>query len=475
MSSTYSPNLRIQLMGTGDQAGTWGTTTNVNLGGIIENAISGYTNVNVISTDQAFTYAYGLSDLSANQSGAAVVHIASATSNSNVYAPPNPKTYIVFNDTAYSIIIYNSTAIGNTTPSGFGVTIPAGQTILVYSNGSSFYAVNSLTTNNLTGTTQYSIPYQSASGTTTFLSPTTAGYLLKTNNTGSAPSWVAPSTLTVGTATNATTATNLSGTTQYSLPYQSGSGSTSYIAPGTNGYVLRSFSTSGAPYWDSALNLYAGGVNVNNGVVSNNYSLALITAGGGGTQVVYAGTTGAYNPYTNVLSVAGINVSGTAYSNNQVLVSSPNTNTAGTDGGWITFTPVLAGSNGGVTFTYSANAQQGRYLVMGNMVYVQIYIGWTAASATTDQLVINNLPLTGSALPSGWGNIYNGFGLLQCSHAVSYGLQLFPVVLNGGNKLYLYAPNGSYPLQGSSTSNFNAGVTISSTGFVYGCFSYSTS
>ena len=160
---------------------------------------------------------------------------------------------------------------------------------------------------------------------------------------------------------------------------------------------------------------------------------------------------------------------------NNIPVSSPNTATSGSDGGWQSFTPVLTGNASTVTFTYSANAQQGRYLVIGNMVYVQIYIGWIAASATTDFLIINNLPISGSALPSGWGNNYNGFGLLQCSHAVAYGLQLFPVVLNGGNKLYFFAPNGTYPLQSSSTSSFNAGVTISSTGYVYGCFSYSTS
>jgi hypothetical protein len=33
--STYSPDLRIELITTGDQAGTWGTTTNTNLGTLI--------------------------------------------------------------------------------------------------------------------------------------------------------------------------------------------------------------------------------------------------------------------------------------------------------------------------------------------------------------------------------------------------------------------------------------------------------
>jgi hypothetical protein len=32
MASTYSTNLKIELMALGDQAGTWGTTTNTNFG-----------------------------------------------------------------------------------------------------------------------------------------------------------------------------------------------------------------------------------------------------------------------------------------------------------------------------------------------------------------------------------------------------------------------------------------------------------
>ena len=41
MSSTYSTNLRTELIGSGDQAGTWGTTTNTSLGSILEQAIAG--------------------------------------------------------------------------------------------------------------------------------------------------------------------------------------------------------------------------------------------------------------------------------------------------------------------------------------------------------------------------------------------------------------------------------------------------
>jgi hypothetical protein len=45
MASTYSTNLKIELIGTGEQAGTWGTTTNTNLGTALEQAVVGKADV----------------------------------------------------------------------------------------------------------------------------------------------------------------------------------------------------------------------------------------------------------------------------------------------------------------------------------------------------------------------------------------------------------------------------------------------
>jgi hypothetical protein len=56
---------------------------------------------------------------------------------------------------------------------------------------------------NLAGGTAMSIPYQSASNVSTFLAAGTAGFVLSTNGTGSAPSWINPTGLAAGTATNA--------------------------------------------------------------------------------------------------------------------------------------------------------------------------------------------------------------------------------------------------------------------------------
>jgi len=144
--STYSPDLRITLITTGDQAGTWGTTTNTNLGTIIEDAIAGYDTVSVTSANQAFTALNGAAD----QARLAMIQLTTTTAaNFAVYAPPNSKQYIIWNNSAYTATIYNSTVINNTTAAGTGVAIASGDRVVVFSNGTNFYDVKA---NSITGT-----------------------------------------------------------------------------------------------------------------------------------------------------------------------------------------------------------------------------------------------------------------------------------------------------------------------------------
>jgi len=135
MSSTYSSSLRIELIGTGDQAGTWGNTTNTNLGTLMEAGICGYTSVSVASANQALTALNGAEDQSRN----AVLALTTSTgANFAVYAPPAEKTYVIYNASSYTATIYNSTVLGNTTAAGTGVAIPAGKTVAVWSDGTNF-------------------------------------------------------------------------------------------------------------------------------------------------------------------------------------------------------------------------------------------------------------------------------------------------------------------------------------------------
>jgi hypothetical protein len=146
--STYSPSLRIELITTGDQAGTWGNTTNINLGTLLESGICGYTSVSVTSANQAFTALNGAADEARQQT---IALTTTTGANFAVYAPPVEKTYIIYNASAYVATLYNSTVIGNTTAAGAGIAIPAGKTMTVWSEGTNFAFQNTLLVGNVVG------------------------------------------------------------------------------------------------------------------------------------------------------------------------------------------------------------------------------------------------------------------------------------------------------------------------------------
>jgi hypothetical protein len=138
MPSSFSPNLRIELIANGEQAGNWGSTTNTNLGTLVEDAISGYETVSVTSANQAFTNADGAADQARN----AMIELTTTTGAVfNVYAPPSPKLYVIYNASAFTATVYNSTVVGNTTAAGTGVAVPAGRRIFVMTNGTNFALV----------------------------------------------------------------------------------------------------------------------------------------------------------------------------------------------------------------------------------------------------------------------------------------------------------------------------------------------
>lgn len=132
MASTYSPELRIELIANGEQSGYWGTTTNSNLGTLIEAAIAGAVSVSVTSAAQALTVANGAVDQARN---ASITLTTTTTADFAVYIPPSSKLYIVRNSSAYVATIYCSTVVGNTTAAGTGMAIPAGKTALIWTAG----------------------------------------------------------------------------------------------------------------------------------------------------------------------------------------------------------------------------------------------------------------------------------------------------------------------------------------------------
>jgi hypothetical protein len=174
MPSSFSPSLRIELIGAGEQAGTWGNTTNTNLGTLVEDAISGYVSVTISSADQALTANNG----SADQARNAIIELVSAAANFAVYAPPESKLYTIFNNTSYTATIYNSTALGNTTAAGVGVAIPAGKIVSAWSDDTNFRVQNNLFVGDVVGNVTGNL-----NGNLTAATPTAATQSVGNNTT----------------------------------------------------------------------------------------------------------------------------------------------------------------------------------------------------------------------------------------------------------------------------------------------------
>jgi hypothetical protein len=168
MASTYSTDLRLELIGSGEQSGVWGSTTNLNLGELVEQAIAGVEAIVVPSSSYALETFYGAVDESRN-----AVLVLSSGAAANVYVPPVDKVYVVKNTGSFAITMYNSTVVGNTTAAGTGVTVAAGTAILLFTDGTNFYTAG-LPTGSSTGTGNV-VFSASPTLTGTPLAPTAAG------------------------------------------------------------------------------------------------------------------------------------------------------------------------------------------------------------------------------------------------------------------------------------------------------------
>lgn len=148
MSSTYSSNLRVELIGSGDQAGTWGTTTDNNFAYVFDTAIAGAISVTIAGTPQALTAIQGATSSAAlNQAVYATLKLISAPSAFTLYAPPAAKQYIVWNATSYTATIGNATALGGTTSTGgTTITLAAGEKALIWSDNTNFYKLDAVRT-----------------------------------------------------------------------------------------------------------------------------------------------------------------------------------------------------------------------------------------------------------------------------------------------------------------------------------------
>jgi hypothetical protein len=164
MASTYSTNLAIELPGTGDQAGSWGNTTNTNLGTLVEQAISGYV-TQAVSNDPAspttLTIPNGASGVARNMY---LEFTGTLSAARDVIVPSNRKLYFVFNNTTGGFAVTVKVS-GQT-----GVSVPNGSKVVIVSNGTDTVSatnyLTSLQTPTLNVTTSATISGLSATNAT---------------------------------------------------------------------------------------------------------------------------------------------------------------------------------------------------------------------------------------------------------------------------------------------------------------------
>ena len=118
MASSYSTDLKLELMVTGENAGTWGDITNTNLN-LLQQAIGGYQEVSIAGGAQTTTLV--MSNAALSNARNAVIKLTGAITGNQIVTVPDgiEKTYIIANGTTGAFTVQFKTV------SGTGVTFSA--------------------------------------------------------------------------------------------------------------------------------------------------------------------------------------------------------------------------------------------------------------------------------------------------------------------------------------------------------------
>jgi hypothetical protein len=269
--STYSTSLKLTLIGDGEQTGTWGQTTNTNLGTLLEQAIVGQTTIIMTNADYTLTDLNGTTDEARN---AVIIVTGNQNATYSVIVPAVPKLYMVTNSLNASATAYIKPSGGST------FQVPNGRTMYLYTNGTTFYALDyvSYAQNLVSGgtITTGAINCTSLTSSGAVSGTTITGTLFSgpgTNLSGLAGSLSIGGNAATATTVSTTVASGATGTTQTAGDNSTKMATTAYVATAVNNAT----STLGTMATQNSNNVTITGGTIN-GVSGTNASLTVGTA-----------------------------------------------------------------------------------------------------------------------------------------------------------------------------------------------------
>ena len=134
MASTFSTRLKIELIGDGEQAGSWGTTTNNNLNQSLEQAIAGVLTIATSGTGTTtLTTGNGPQSQADNQARQAALRFTSSEATHTVQYPAVEKLYLLINGSSTCTFTHRLGASGNT------ITLGPNRTKSVATDGTNWF------------------------------------------------------------------------------------------------------------------------------------------------------------------------------------------------------------------------------------------------------------------------------------------------------------------------------------------------
>jgi len=136
MASTFSSDLKLELMATGENSGTWGTKTNTNLE-LVQQAIAGFESITLTSGG---TKTLVMSNASISNARNMIIKFATITlaSSSTVTIPDSIEKFYIFDCSA----VTNPTNLTIKTASGTGFVTNASKIFAAYADGTNLNEVS---------------------------------------------------------------------------------------------------------------------------------------------------------------------------------------------------------------------------------------------------------------------------------------------------------------------------------------------